>query len=298
MKKPIEHKEFSSTNLKSTQFLKQLNQLEADIKGQELIENIKIRTQANLIAIVGSRKAESLSLQWTKDLVKVAVDHGFVVISGGAQGIDQQAHLEAIRCGGNSLAIIACGLDQISRRLQDLSKKGVGLASPFLSHYPPQRWTYPKRNQYLADLCDGLIVIQAAERSGSLLTARKALKLGKKVWVLPHQPSCKAFKGSLQLMREGAWPLLSAQSWLEDFKGELDTEAKLKIAAESKTLRVELRQHNSPLWKVAGDQARSLESLAVAAALSYNEALLEATQLELEGWLTMVVGVGYKKAYA
>ena len=63
MKKSIEQKKVSSTHLKSTQFLKQINQLEADTKGQELIDNIKLRTQANLIAIIGSRKAESLSLQ-------------------------------------------------------------------------------------------------------------------------------------------------------------------------------------------------------------------------------------------
>ena len=297
MKDLIEHKKDSSSHDFNTYFIQQLNQLEADQKGQELIENIKLSVKPNLLAIIGSRKAENLSLQWTKDLVKVAVAHGFIVISGGAQGVDQQAHIESVHCGGQSLAIIACGLNKASHRLQNLAKKGVGLASPFLSHYPPQVWTYPKRNQYIADLCDGLMVIQAAEGSGSLLTARKALKLGKKVWVLPHQPNHKAFKGSLQLLREGAWPLLSTHSWLEDFKDELDNDLVMLKAIQSSTSIVELKQHSSSLWKAAGDQARSLESLAIEAALSYDEALLEATQLELEGWLTLVVGVGYKKAY-
>ena len=75
--------------------------------------------------------------------MKVAVDHGFVIILR-AQGIDQQAHIEAIRCGGQSLAIIACGLDQISRRLLDLSKKGVGLASPFFSSLSSTGMDIPK----------------------------------------------------------------------------------------------------------------------------------------------------------
>ena len=273
-----------------------LNQLDGDKKALELIEYIKNTPKPNLLAIIGSRKAETLSIKWAKDIAKEAVNSGFIVISGGARGIDQQAHLEALAQGGQSMAIIACGLDKLNRDLVYLANHGVGLASPFLAPYPPQVWTYPLRNKYIAELCDGLVVIQAAESSGSLLTARHALALDKKVWVLPHHPSQHSFRGSLQLLKEGAKPLCSPQSWFEDFEDEIGNDS-LHPTKSFYTQKVELKQHNSPLWQVAGEQAKPIEIMANDAGLSYTEALLEATQLELSGWLTFVVGIGYKRAY-
>lgn len=275
-----------------------LNNLNTDRKARKIIDSIKATPKPNLLAIVGSRQAEDLSIEWAKLIAKEAVSRGFIVVSGGARGIDQQAHLEAIHQGGQSIAIIACGLDKLNRRLKNLAQQGVGLASPFLAHHPPQVWTYPKRNKYIAELSDGVVVIQAAVSSGSLLTARHALALGKKVWVLPHHPSQKTFRGSLQLLREGAWPLLSTQSWLDDFKGELtNSPQSLLPSGLDESYPNELKQHASPLWQVSGARAKPLEILALEASMSLSEAMLEATQLELNGWLTLVIGLGYKRAY-
>lgn len=284
--------------------------LYADQSGHDLLYSL-YHAEVIGLAIVGSRKAEQLALRWTHEISRIATEAGLLVLSGAAQGVDRCAHLSAIEHGGNSLAVIGCGFDHLNHQIKKLSAQGVGLASPFPNAQIPQRWTYPKRNQIIAQLATGLIVIQSAESSGSIYTARSALALKKPVWVMTHQPEHQSFRGALHLLQEGARPLLSPQSWLCElqtmkpnhihFTGPNLKNLETKQEIDSSHLKLSspplLSPPNTKLWQVASDVVQSLEALAFAADITYSQALLEATQLELDGWFVAVIGVGYKRAY-
>ena len=182
---------------------------EGNAKGLDILRLLQKQSSPRAVAIVGSRQPDQLGHVWSTEIAKVAVYADLVVISGGAIGIDTYAHLSALQYGGSTLAILGCGMGQLSQRLLKLSDSGVGCLSPFPKMQPPMPWAYPKRNLDIATLSDIVIVIQATEQSGSLYTARKALSLNKKVFVLTHQPQHPKHKGCLQLLTEGAHPLLS-----------------------------------------------------------------------------------------
>ncbi len=279
--------------------------LDTDQRGQEIIDELKSESPPLTVGIIGSRHPSALGLEWTRRLASVASREGVYVISGGAEGIDSQAHLSAVENQGTTLALMGAGMNHVNRRLQTLSQRGVGLASPFPPQCPPRRWTYPKRNRYVAELSDQVIVVQATETSGTLYTAREALKLKKNVWVLPHLPSEHLHRGCLKLLSEGAFPLLNDHSWLSGLNitayknSSTYTQPYLGDKAPvERTFQPLKPEPSSALWRASTDEPLSLEVLAQKAELSYPQAVLEAMNLELAGWLISAVGVGYKRGYS
>ena len=279
----------------------------ADALGQEILAKLIANEGLKSIAIVGSREAGPLGMEWAHRVATSAAERGVVVISGGARGIDYQAHVSARERGGETLAILGSGLASLNHRHRALSHRGVGLASPFPPHQSPRRWTFPKRNLKIAALSSSTVVIQASENSGALITARESLRLKREVWVLCHLPTEPLHRGCLKLLNEGAKPLLSETSWMNSLSPKLkasaavnwttdDQNATAQIKSECEVLS-QKRAHPSALLRAASDTPRSLEWLAARSSMSYELALLEATNLELEGWLTPVIGVGYLRAY-
>jgi DNA processing protein len=271
-----------------------LNRFEGNQLGLKLLHELEQDPPPPTIAIVGCRTPDQVGTLWSSEVSKAAVNAGWLVVSGGAKGIDSYAHRSAINAGGSSLAILGCGMGQIDSRLKSLCQQGVGAVSSFPYHHPPKRWTYPKRNVEIATLCDQVIVIQASEVSGSLYTARKALSLGKPVWTLPHHPDQVMHRGCLKLLTEGAKPLLSFTSWLDGLYYVATDSQCPSISMEHSHKHIE---HSSSIWQAARDEPKSLETLALESSLTYSAALLEATQLELEGWLIPIIGVGYQRGY-
>ena len=259
-------------------------QWHCDERGSILLDQLKSHT-IDGVAIVGSRAADSMGISWAKRVTKSAVQRKMMVVSGGARGIDECVHRTAVKEGGMTIAVLGTGMQHLSRRHLQLANLGVGLISPFPDHIPPARWRFPKRNQIMSTLIKSVVVIQAADQSGSLYTARSALKAGKEVWVLTHLPDHTLHQGCLQLITEGAKPLTHDGAWASH----------LPMYEEgSKETRLE---PNSPLLKVASFEPKTLTELAKAAGLSYSDALSQATLLELEGWLVPLSGDYFVKAH-
>ena len=263
--------------------------------GRSLLNDLQVRSS---LAIVGSRNADSTGLLWTSRVVAGALDHGLIVISGGARGIDERAHRSAIEGGGQSVAVLGCGLDHINRRHRSLAQLGVGLLSPFPDEMAARRWSFPRRNQSIAEIADLIIVIQASQKSGALSTARAALKCGKPVWVLTHLPDAPLHQGCLTLLAEGARALMSERCWLDE--PARSPSARRSLAPLLNTVSVEsqsvdksspaLPPPDSALWRASCSTPRSLAQLALDAELSWADALTEATLLEIDGWLSPVIG--------
>ncbi|BCS35219.1 hypothetical protein TBR22_A44460 [Luteitalea sp. TBR-22] len=162
---------------------------------------------APIVAIVGSRRATASGREVAGQLAADLAAAGVVVASGFAQGIDAAAHRGALT-RGRSVAVLGCGLDQSYPRdhapLADhLARQGV-LISEFAPGTPPLAHHFPLRNRVLAGLASGVVVVQAALRSGSLITARLALEQGRDVMAVPGDVRTGAHAGAHALIRDGA----------------------------------------------------------------------------------------------
>jgi DNA processing protein len=159
-----------------------------------------------MIAIVGSRNASGAGLKFASQLARDLGDTGFVVISGLARGIDQAAHRATIESG--TVAVLAGGHDRIyppehADLLAALLERGGAISEMPLGHVPRAR-DFPRRNRLISGASLGVVVIEAAHRSGSLITARMAAEQGREVFAVPGSPLDPRAAGTNDLIKQGA----------------------------------------------------------------------------------------------
>lgn len=175
---------------------------------------------ARAVAVVGSRAATAYGLAVAARLSADLARAGVVIVSGLAFGIDAAAHRAALEAGGRSVAVQACGLDHVypaaHRRLAERIAAQGALLSEFAPGVRPLPAYFPLRNRLISGLAEALVVVEARERSGSLVTARHAAAQSVEVFAVPGsilEPGCA---GSNGLLRDGAWPLLDASDVLRE----------------------------------------------------------------------------------
>ena len=159
-----------------------------------------------MIAIVGSRNASGAGLKFTERLARDLSDAGFVIASGLARGIDQAAHRASIDSG--TLAVLAGGHDRIypaehEDLLQAMLQSGAAISEMPLGHVPRAR-DFPRRNRLISGVALGVVVVEAAHRSGSLITARIAAEQGREVFAVPGSPLDPRAAGTNDLIKQGA----------------------------------------------------------------------------------------------
>lgn len=186
-----------------------------------------------LVALVGARNASSLGLRMARRLAEGLGQAGFVVASGLARGIDAAAHEAALPTG--TVAVMAGGVDVIyPPEHGDLADR-IAAAGAILSEQPPglqpQARHFPLRNRIVAGLAQAVVVVEAASRSGSLLTARAALDLGREVLAVPGHPFDARAAGCNQLLRDGAVLVRSAADVIEAIGPGLPAAVRAPICA-------------------------------------------------------------------
>lgn len=159
-----------------------------------------------VLAIVGARQASTVGCRFAAELARGLGAAGFVIASGLARGIDAAAHQAALPTG--TVAVLAGGIDQVyppqnANLHREIARDGLLLAeAPWAT--PPVARAFPRRNRIVSGLSQAVVVIEAAERSGSLITARRAAEQGREVFVVPGSPADPRYAGSNALIREGA----------------------------------------------------------------------------------------------
>ncbi|MGD0117228.1 MAG: DNA-processing protein DprA [Candidatus Binatus sp.] len=166
-------------------------------------------TGANCIAIVGARAGSDIGRRMAQRLGLELAAKGFTVVSGLARGIDGEAHQGALDARGTTIAVLGCGVDVIyppeHRKLADAIIEGGGaLVSELPIGTQPLAENFPTRNRILSGLCLGVVIVEAAEKSGSLITARMALEQDRQVFAVPGSPLSGKTRGSNRLLKEGA----------------------------------------------------------------------------------------------
>ena len=158
------------------------------------------------IAVVGSRKPTLYGIRLAGKVAETAVKNGKTVISGLARGIDSEAHRAALKHGGRTIAVLGTGINVIYPEenigLAEEIKQNGALVSQFPPDTPPIGRNFPIRNETVAKMCSSLVLVQAAEKSGSLITARLALEYGKKVFVCPGEIGDPLFEGNYNFLKK------------------------------------------------------------------------------------------------
>lgn len=172
------------------------------------------------LSVVGSRRVTAYGEKVTRKLVGETVLAGVTITSGFMYGVDALAHQTCLEYGGRTIAVMPCGIDLVhpyyQQDLYDRILENGGLViSEYEGDYPPQPWTYPKRNRIVAGLANALLVIEAALNSGSLITAGFANKFHRTVMAVPGNITSSTSLGCLQLIKEGAKVVVSGLDILE-----------------------------------------------------------------------------------
>jgi len=194
-----------------------------------------VDADALAVAIVGSRRATPYGLEVAETLAADLSARGVTIVSGLARGIDSAAHRGALRVGGRTLAVLGSGVDVIyppeNRRLAaEIADRGA-LVSQFAPGTPPLPQNFPTRNQVIAAMSLAVVVVEAAEKSGSLITARLAAELGREVLAVPGRITSTESRGANRLIQDGAHV---AMGW-EDVVGVLPERWKACVMAPAGT---------------------------------------------------------------
>jgi DNA processing protein len=172
------------------------------------------------VGIVGSRRATQYGLSTATRLARDLACCGVTVVSGLARGIDTAAHWGALKAGGRSLAVLGCGIDVIyppeNGKLFEALSTGGALISEFPLGTEPLAENFPRRNRIISALSRGILVVEAGEKSGSLITARFALEQGREVFAVPGNVNADGSRGANALIKEGAKLVQGVQDILEE----------------------------------------------------------------------------------
>lgn len=175
-----------------------------------------------VIGVVGTRKASAYGLQTAKRMGYQIAKCGGIVVSGMAYGIDGMAMSGALTAGQPTVGVLGCGVDivypQSNRGLfKDVENYGC-ILSEFAPGTQPAKWTFPKRNRIISGLSNGVLVVEAPERSGALITANHALEQGRDVFVVPGNIDQPGFVGNHRLLRDGATLISSGWDILSEYE--------------------------------------------------------------------------------
>ena len=213
-----------------------------------------------VIAVVGTRKASAYGMTTAKRMGYQIGKCGGILVSGMAFGIDSMAMSGALTAGKTVVGVLGCGVDivyPLSNRalFRDTEQYGC-ILSEFPPGTPPAKWNFPKRNRIISGLSNGVLVVEAPEKSGSLITARQAAEQGRDVFVVPGNIDMPSFVGSNRLLRDGA--IMAASGW--DILSEYEALYPDKIRREDKAVR--LSAYGDEVCKAAAEGEKPLLKVA------------------------------------
>ncbi|MBS7806449.1 DNA-processing protein DprA [Variovorax sp. PCZ-1] len=271
--------------------------------------HLAAKETADDIAIVGSRNATPQGLANARNFAKAFAQSGMHVVSGLALGIDGAAHEGALdaqqdfgSAAGSTVAVVGTGLDRVyPKRHHELAHRIVQhglIVSEFPIGTPPLAENFPRRNRIIAALTQGTLVVEAAIQSGSLITARQALDLGKEVFAIPGSIHNPQSKGCHHLIKQGAKLVESAQDVLEELP--IQPTAQLANTMISGALCADPmpangikgleNTQNNPLFEAMGHDPISLDSLIDRTGIPAAQLQVQLLELELLGDVARLPG--------
>lgn len=250
------------------------------------------------LAMVGSRHATPQGLETAFQFAKQLVEHGVAITSGLALGIDGRAHKGALEGGGKTLAVLGSGLANVyparHRALAKRIEAQGALVSEFWPDAPPKAEHFPRRNRLISGLSAGVLVVEAAPQSGSLITARYALEQNRSVFAIPGPIDQVQSRGCHQLIKQGAVLV----DCVDDIISDVDSLVQFAVSQQNELFSdaPKLDTHEglpfSALLANVGTNATCVDVLAERCNQPVHEIMMQLLDLELQGLVAAVPG-GY-----
>ncbi|MBJ3593862.1 DNA-protecting protein DprA [Salmonella enterica subsp. enterica serovar Saintpaul] len=249
------------------------------------------------IAVVGSRDHSWYGERWGRLFCEKLAAYGVTITSGLARGIDGVAHNAAMNMQGKSIAVLGNGLDTIHPRrhirlAERLVEGGGALISEFPLEMPPLSRNFPRRNRIISGLSKGVLVVEAVQRSGSLVTARCALEQGREVFALPGPIGSPGSEGPHWLIKQGATLVIAPEDILENLQYGLHW---LPDEPENSIYSPDHEEVALPFPELlanVGDEVTPVDVVAERAGQPVPEVVSQLLELELAGWIAALPG-GY-----
>ncbi len=251
---------------------------------------------APAVAVVGSRKASEYGRGMARSMGEGLARAGVAVVSGLALGIDGAAHRGALAAGGDTIAVLGCGPDVAHppshRRLfQDILGKGL-VVSEFLPGEAPLPHHFPRRNRLIAGLSEAVVVVEAARRSGALITVEHALDIGRDVFAVPGPVGRRQSEGAHALIRDGAGLVTNAHDvLLGTGLADAAPDARSRDRAPS---GLDARQR--ALWDALEAEPDHIDLLARRARLDIATAAATLSVMEVHGWVRRAPGLRFARS--
>ena len=243
------------------------------------------------VAVVGTRRVTAYGRQITEELAAYLAANGITVISGLARGVDAIAHQTALKAGGRTLGVLGSGVDRIyppeHRALAEKMIERGAIISDYAPGTPPDASNFPPRNRIVSGLSLAVVVIEAGETSGALITAEFAAEQGREVFAVPGSILAPQSKGTNKLIQRGALPLLT----VEDLMQALD----LTRMGEQKAARkiIPADETEARLMNVLGSEPLHIDEIRNHADLPIEKVSSTLALMELKGMVRQVGGMNY-----
>ncbi len=246
------------------------------------------------VSIVGSRRPTPYGLAVSEKLAKELAQAGITVVSGMARGIDTAAHKGALQAGGRTIAVLGCGIDVIypreNQRLYAQIISAGAVISEFPCGSPPEAWHFPVRNRLISGLARALVVVEAGEKSGALITADLALEQGREVMTVPGNITSNLSRGPNNLIKQGARLVEGGRDVLE----EIGLGTLFKPQA-SPTTSLALTMEEERIYQLLSYELVSLDVLIERTGLAASQVLSALMFLEIKGLVNQFPGKFYTR---
>jgi DNA processing protein len=243
------------------------------------------------VAIVGTRRVTPYGRQITEELTSFLAANGMTIVSGLARGVDAIAHQVALKAGGRTIGVLGSGVDKIyppeHRQLAEQMMERGAVISDYAPGTPPEASNFPPRNRIISALSLAVVVVEAGETSGALITAEFAAEQGREVFAVPGSILAPQSKGTNKLIQRGAQPLLS----VNDLMQALDITRVGEQKAARKIIPADTTE--AKLFSVLGSEPLHVDEIRSQADLPIEKVSATLALMELKGLVRQVGGMNY-----
>ncbi|MEC4985070.1 MAG: DNA-processing protein DprA [Oscillatoria sp. PMC 1068.18] len=248
-----------------------------------------------MVGIVGTRYPTEHGRRWTRKISNTLAKHGFTIVSGMAAGIDTEAHQGCLEAGGRTIAVLGTGVDIIypasNRNLYNQIQNQGLILSEYVAGTKPNAKNFPPRNRIIAGLCRAVLVMEAPQRSGALITARYANEFGRDIYVLPNSPDREEYRGCLKLLNRGAFGIEGEAELLE----MLGTIPQLDVVVEPQQPIPELELNLAKVLSTIATEAMPFDLIVQAVEMDSSTVSAALLELELMGLISQLPGMRYRR---